>query len=58
MKTYFVSKTITKAELYEVDAKDETEAIEKVKKGLGEWLPNRTIVTDVFYQIENLKGEN
>ena len=57
MKTYFVSKTVTKAELYEIDAKTENEAIEKVRKGYGEWLPNRTIVTDVFYQIENLKGE-
>jgi hypothetical protein len=58
MKTYFISKTVTKAELYEVDARTSEEAIEKVKKGLGEWLPNRTINTDIFYQEEHLNRKD
>lgn len=53
-KTFFISKTSTKAELYEIDAQTSEEALIKVKKGLGEWLPDRTITTDIFYQEELL----
>jgi hypothetical protein len=55
MKTYFISKTFTKSELYTVDANTSEEAIEKVKKGLGEWLPGKTITTDENYREEFLK---
>jgi RIO-like serine/threonine protein kinase len=53
MKTYLISKTTTYAEVFEVKAKNDDEAILKIQmEGESKFKKVNQFTTDVFYQSE------
>jgi RIO-like serine/threonine protein kinase len=56
MKTYLISRTEARAEVFEVKAKDEDEAIIKLQsEGMDKFKKVNQFTTDVIYQYEGSK---
>lgn len=52
MKNYIVHEIVTTCYTYQVSAKDEDEAIEKVKYNFDGYIPEYDIIMDIKYSVE------